>query len=67
MRIIHRLNQPFPYNKVQINDHVVGSSFGPLVEPKIARAQYELMQSLQDELIQMRKTQEDLFFAMMRK
>jgi hypothetical protein len=32
-----------------------------------AQAQYELMQSLQDELIQMRETQEDLFFAMMRK
>jgi len=67
MRIIHRLNQPFPYNKVQINDHVAESSFGPLVEPKIARAQFELMQSLQDELIQMRKTQEDMFVAVMRK
>jgi hypothetical protein len=33
----------------------------------MAQAQFELMQSLQSELIHMRKSQEDMFDAVMRK
>ena len=50
-----------------LRDDTVGSSSRPPTEPNTAQAQFELMQSLQAELIHMRKSQEDRFDAMMRK
>ena len=50
-----------------LQDDTAGSSSKPPTEPNTTQAQFELMQSLQAELIHMRKSQEDRFDAMMRK
>ena len=50
-----------------MRDDTAGSSSRPLTEPNTPHAQFELMQSLQAELIHMRKSQEDRFDAVMRK
>jgi len=50
-----------------LRDDTAGSSSRPPTEPNTAQAQFELMQSLQAELIHMRKSQEDRFDAVMRK
>ena len=48
-------------------DDIAGSSSRPPTKPNKAQAQFEVMQSLQVELIHMRKSQEDMFDAVMRK
>jgi len=50
-----------------LRDDTAGSSSRPPTEPNTTQAQFELMQSLQVELIHMRKSQEDRFDAVMRK
>ena len=50
-----------------LQDDTMGSSSRPPTKPNMAQAQFELMQSLQAELIHMRKSQEDRFDAVMRK
>ena len=48
-------------------DDTTGSSSRPPIEPNMAHVKFELMQSLQVELIHMRKSQEYRFDAVMRK
>jgi len=55
------------YEDYTLRDDTTGSSSRPLTEPNMTLAQFELMQSLQAELIHMRKSQEDRFDAVMRK
>jgi hypothetical protein len=50
-----------------LRDGTAGSSSRPPTAPDMAQAQFELMQSLQSELIHMRKSQEDRFDVVMRK
>ena len=56
-----------PDRMLGLHDHTAGSSSRPPAEPKIAPAQFEIMQSLQSELIHMRKSHEDRFDVVMRK
>ena len=50
-----------------LRDDTTGSSSRPPTAPNMAHAQFELMQSLQVELIHMRKSQDDRFDVVMRK
>ena len=50
-----------------MRDDTAGSSSRPPTAPNTTQAQFELMQSLQSELIHMRKSQKDRFDAVMRK
>jgi hypothetical protein len=50
-----------------LRDDTAGSNSRAPTAPNMAQAQFELMQSLQSELIHMRKSKEDRFDAVMRK